>query len=203
MIRINLLPVKQLEAEVSRRRDITVGAVVLGILLLTLGAVHIWQSLHLSGLKTELEQARSELQALNTKIKEIGDLQNKIKEAKGKNNLIDDLKKKKSGPVLVMENLARATPATLWLTALTESNGSLTLTGLAVDNKTVADFLKGLEASHHFKNVELVETTEGVGPTAGFKKFAIKTAVLYRAPDARPPDNKNAPATGKKEENKG
>lgn len=202
MIRINLLPIKQLAAEVSRRREITIGAVVLGIALLALGSMHLLQSFQLSGLETEMAQLRGELQALNTKIKEIGDLQNKIKEARGKNKIIDDLKKKKSGPVLVMENLANAAPATLWLTDLKESGGSLALSGLAVDNKTVADFISGLEASKHFKSVELIETTEGVGPTAGFKKFAIKTAVLYQAPEAPPPDTKAAPAA-KKEEKKG
>lgn len=202
MIRINLLPIKQLEAEVTRRREITIGAVILGLALLALGVVHLLQAYQLSGLETELAQLRGELQALNTKIKEIGDLQNKIKEARGKNKIIDDLKKKKSGPVLVMENLANAAPATLWLTDLKESGGSLALSGLAVDNKTVADFISGLEASKHFKSVELIETTEGVGPTAGFKKFAIRTGVLYQAPEAPPPDTKATPAA-KKEEKKG
>jgi type IV pilus assembly protein PilN len=204
MIRINLLPIRQLEAEVSRRREITIGAVVLGVALLGLGAMHLLQSFQLSGLETELAQLRGELQALNTKVKEIGDLQNKIKEARGKNKIIDDLKKKKSGPVLVMENLANATPASLWLTDLKESGGNLALSGLAVDNKTVANFINGLEASKHFKSVELIETTEGVGPTAGFKRFAIKTGVLYQAPDAPPPESKtNAAPAAKKEEKKG
>ena len=202
MIRINLLPIKQLAAEVTRRREITIGAVVLGIALLALGVMHLLQSFQLSGLDTELTQLRDDLQALNTKIKAMGDLQNKIKEARGKNKIIDDLKKKKSGPVLVMENLAQATPATLWLTDLKESGGSLALSGLAVDNKTVADFISGLEASKHFKSVELIETTEGVGPTAGFKKFAIKTGVLYQAPEA-PPAEKNPTPAVKKEEKKG
>ena len=204
MIRINLLPVRQLAAEVSRRREITIGAVVLGIALLALGAMHLLQSFQLSGLETELAQLRGELQALNTKIKELGDLQNKIKEARGKNKIIDDLKKKKSGPVLVMENLANATPATLWLTDLKESGGNLALNGLAVDNKTVADFINGLEASKHFKSVELIETTEGAGATAGFKKFAIKAGVLYQSPEAPPPEakTKTTPAA-KQEEKKG
>lgn len=203
MIRINLLPVKQLAAEISRRREITIGAVVLGIALLALGAMHLLQSFQLSGLETELAQLRGELQALNTKIKELGDLQNKIKEAQGKNKIIDDLKKKKSGPVLVMENLSNATPATLWLTDLKESGGNLALNGVAVDNKTVADFINGLEASKHFKSVELIETTEGTGTTAGFKKFAIKAGVLYQSPEAPPETKSKTTPAAKREEKKG
>jgi hypothetical protein len=58
MIRINLLPIKQLEAEVTRRREITIGAVVLGIALLALGSMHLLQSFQMSGLETELAQLR-------------------------------------------------------------------------------------------------------------------------------------------------
>jgi len=202
MIRINLLPIKQREAEVSRRREITIGAAILGITLLALGSIYLLQSFQLSGLETELSQLRGELEALNSKLKEIGDLQNKIKEVKGKNKVIDDLKKKKSGPVLVMGNLANATPATLWLTDLNESGGSLTLSGVAVNNQAVAEFISGLEASKHFRRVELIETIEGAGPTAGFKKFAIKTGVLYQSPDPPPGDRKIIPAA-KGQENKG
>ena len=202
MIRINLLPIKELQAEITRRRELTIGGVILGVALLVLLSAHALQSFQLSGLETELAQLRGDLQALNVKIKELGDLQNKIKEARGKNKIIDDLKKKKSGPVLVMENLANAAPATLWLTDLKESGGSLSLSGLAVDHKTVAEFISGLEASKHFNGVELIETTEGSGPTAGFKRFAIKTGVSYQAPEAASAETK-APAPAKKEEKKG
>jgi type IV pilus assembly protein PilN len=201
MIRINLLPVKQLQAEVSRRRQITIGALVLGLAALSLAAVHVLQAYQLSALESELTGLRSELLALNTKIKEVGDLQNKIKELRGKNKIIDDLKLKKSGPVLVMASLASATPTTLWLTDLRESGGVLTMNGLAIDLKTVADFITGLEASKHFKGVELIETTEGTGPQAGFKRFSIKAGVIYHLAEAPAPAAKAAPSV-KKEEKK-
>lgn len=201
MIRINLLPVKELQAEVTRRRELTIGVVVLGLAALSLAGVHVLQAYQLSGLESELAGLRSELQALNSQIKEVSDLQNKIKDLRGKNKTIDDLKKKKSGPVRVMESLARVTPTTLWLTELRESGGQLTMNGLAADNKTVADFIVGLEASKHFKRVELIESTQGTGPTAGLKKFSIRAGVIYQPPDPAPPDRnrKAAPVAGKKE----
>jgi type IV pilus assembly protein PilN len=204
MIRINLLPFKQLAAEVSRRREVTIGAVVLGVGILAIAAVHFIQAYHLSSLQSELTELRGDLQMLNTKIKEVGELQNKIKDLRGKNKIIADLNNKKSGPVLVMESLANATPTTLWLTELKESGGSLMLNGLAVDNKTVADFITGLETSKHFKSVELVETTQGVGPTAGLKKFAIKTGVMYQPAEPPAPDTKaKTTPVAKKEEKEG
>jgi len=203
MIRINLLPFKQLQAEVTRRRELSIGAVVLGSAALLLVAVHVYQSYQMSQLETELAGLRGELQLLNTKIKEVGDLQNKIKDLRGKNKIIADLNQKKSGPVQVMENLAVATPTTLWLTDLKESGGNVVLNGLAVDHKTVADFITGLEASKYFKGVELVETTQGTGPTGGFKKFSIKTGVLYHPAQAAPVDAKEKTTAAKKPEKQG
>lgn len=202
MIRINLLPFKQLQAEVMRRREIFIGAVVLGLAVLLLAGTHLYQSYQMSQLETEIAGLRSDLQALNTKIKEVGDLQNKIKDLRGKNKIIADLNQKKSGPVQVMESLARATPTTLWLTDLKESGGNLVLNGLAVDNKTVADFITGLEASKYFKSVELVETTQGTGPTGGSKKFSIKAGVLYHLPQAAPVDLKAKPTPAAKQQEK-
>lgn len=199
MIRINLLPFKQLQAEVTRRREIFIGATVLGLTALMLAGAHFYQSYQMSQLETEIVSLRGELQALNTKIKEIGDLQNKIKDLRGKNKIIADLNQKKSGPVQVMENLAGATPTSLWLTDLKESGGNVVMNGVAVDNKTVADFISGLEASKYFKGVELVETTQGTGPTGNFKKFSIKTGVLYQPAQAAPVSakTKNTPAAKK------
>ena len=182
MIRINLLPIKQLQAEVTRRREIIVGSAVLGGALLLLIGAHVYQSYQLTGLEEELSGLRAELQALNAKVKEVSDLQVKIKDLRGKQKIIEDLNNKKSGPVLVMASLSQATPASLWLTDLRESGGNITMNGLATDNETVANFLRSLTASTYFTDIELVETTQGTGPTAALKKFTAKARAIYRPP---------------------
>lgn len=203
MIRINLLPVKQLQAQVTRRRELVMGLVVLGLVAVLLLGTYLYQLYQLTQMEKELAGLRAELQVLNIKVKEVGDLQTKIKDLRSKNKIIDDLNKKKSGPVLVMESLSDATPSNLWLTDLKESGGSVTMNGLAIDHQTIADFIKSIAASKHFSNVELIESTQGAGPTAALKKFSIKTGVLYRPPDAAPVDTKNKPgAPVNKEEKK-
>jgi len=204
MIRINLLPVKQLQAEVTRRRQITIAAVVLGSAVVLLLGVYLYQTYRLSELEKELAGLRTELRLLNAKVKEVADLQVKIKEARGKQKIIDNLKQKKTGPVLVMASLSRATPMTLWLTDLKETGGTVVMNGMATDNESVADFMRSLDASKFFTAVELVESTKGVGPTAALKKFSIKTKITYRPPDPPAAANKTkAGAPAKKVETKG
>jgi type IV pilus assembly protein PilN len=202
MIRINLLPVKALQAEVTRRREITFGAVVLGVAIVLLLGMHIYQSNRLSNLETELATLRMELQALNVKVKEVGDLQIKIKDLRSKNKIIEDLDRKKTGPVLVMESLSSSTPSSLWLTDLKETGGDVTMNGLAVDNQTIADFMKAMASSKYFNNVELIETTQGAGGSSSLKKFSLKTKIVYRPPEAAPPGAKTNLATPPKKEEK-
>ena len=198
MIRINLLPVKELQAEVTRRREMIIGSVVLGVTVVLLLSAHLYQSYQLSNREKELAALRTELQALNAKVKEIADLQVKIKDLRGKQKIIDDLNSKKSGPVLVMASLSQATPSSLWLTDLRESGGIVTMNGLATDNETVATFMKSLAGSKHFTGVELIETTQGVKATEGLKKFALKARAVYRPQKPAPADSKNG-APAKKE----
>lgn len=187
MIRINLLPIKQLQAEVTRRREIIIGSVVLGGALLLLAGIHVYQHYHLKGLEQDLASLRAELQALNAKVKEVSDLQVKIKELRGKQKIIEDLNNKKTGPVLVMASLSQATPASLWLTELRESGGSITMIGLATDNETVANFLRSLIASKYFTDIELVESVQAPAPNATLKRFTAKARAVYRpAPPTTP-----------------
>ncbi len=182
MIRINLLPVKQIKAEVSRRRDLMIGGMALGLTGLMILGAYLYQSYRISKLQNEMTATREEIKALDLKVKEFGELQKGIKEFESKHKIIEDLNQRKAGPVRVMESLSAATPATLWLTEFKETGGKLVITGLALDNQTVADFLKALATFRYFREVELVETTEG-GPAGGpLKKFSLKSLVSYNLP---------------------
>jgi type IV pilus assembly protein PilN len=202
MIRINLLPVKALKAEVGRRRDLILGGVALGFTVLILLGLYLYQVYRLSSLNTELATLRNEIQDLNVKVKQVGELQNKVKEFKSKNKIIEDLEKKKIGPVRVMEALLAAAPPSLWLTEFKDTGGNLVINGQAIDNQTVADFLKALAASAYFKDVELVETTQGGPATGPYKKFSIKSVVSYQ-PVPKSDAAKGSLAAPSKEEKKG
>jgi type IV pilus assembly protein PilN len=178
MIRINLLPVKEIKAEVSRRRELTLGAFCLGLTLAAIGGVYVVQYSRIASLENELETLRAELAALNVKAKGVLDLQAKIKEVKTKHQIIEDIDRKKSGPVRVMHSLSAATPGALWLTQFKETGGNLTITGVATDNQTIAEFLKALGSHAYFKDTELVETTQTDQASAP-KKFSIKSRLQY------------------------
>ena len=180
MIRINLLPVKELKAEVVRRRELMIGGVSLALTGVLILGVYAYQWRQASTVEKDLDELRKELQVLNVKAKDVAELQRKIKEFEGKNKVIDDINKKKSGPVRVMESLALATPSALWLTEFKETAGNLTITGVAVDNQTIAEFLKALASHAYFSNTELVETTQNQQAGMPPRRFLIKSRLTYQ-----------------------
>jgi type IV pilus assembly protein PilN len=179
MMRINLLPIKEIQAAITRRREIIVGSGALGSILFLFIAVYFYQSYQLTQTQNELTTLRSEIQALNARVKEVGDLQNRIKEFNSKHKVIAELHRRKTGPVGVMESLANAVPARLWLTEFKEVGGKLNMIGFAADNQTVADFLTALTATPYFRDVELVETAQGTQETGTYKRFSIRSTVFY------------------------
>ncbi len=180
MIRINLLPVREIEAKVGRKQEALVGGACLGLVFIAAAGVYGYQAWQLSRLEAESADLQNEVQRLSPVVKEVAELQNSVSALKEKNKVIDDLNKKRTGPVKIMEDLSDATPARLWLTEFKEMGGTVTIDGFATDNQTIADFLKTLSRMPHFSNVELLETIQNDQDGTSLKKFSIKANVHYQ-----------------------
>jgi len=180
MIRINLLAVREIQAEVGRRQELTIAAISVGATLLLVVAVYLFQSYRLARLDAELTALRKEVEVLNVQAKGVADLEQKIAALKGKLAIIDELNQKKTGPVRLMEGLTTATPPRLWLVEFKETGGDLSLSGMAVDNQTVAEFLRALARLPYFRNVELVEAAQSEQDGVPLKKFSLRANVTYQ-----------------------
>lgn len=196
MIRINLLPVREIKAEVGRRQDLVIAGISLGLTLAVVLSVYLFQFFRISGHEKELAALRKEVETLNAQTKEVSELETKIREVKQKLSAIDQLSGRKTGPVHVMESLTSAVPPTLWLTEFVESGGNLSIVGYSVDNQTIADFLKALSSLPHFKNVDLVEAIQD--EQQGRKKFTVRASVSYIAAGVSQADKGAAPKAEKK-----
>ena len=185
MIRINLLPVK--ETELAARRSQEIRLVVLMLLLLALGIVadRVRYSRTMAQLDQEAADLEAELVVLREKVAEATRLDQQRKDLDTKLKVIAELSQKRVGPAGVLRDLSKATPDRLWLTDVTESAGAATIAGKALDNQTIADFLRALANSPYFKNVDLSETTQDEQEGFKLKKFLIRANIDYAAkPDA-------------------
>ena len=156
MIRINLLPFRAARKKENIRRQISVFALSVVFLALLMGFVFLNLSRTLAALETDMSSKKKELATYAETTKKIELLKKKIAEVRAKLNVIKELESKKTGPVLLLDELSMAVPKEkLWLTDLNEKRGILTLKGTAMDNDTVALFMTNLENATHIVSVDL------------------------------------------------
>jgi len=159
MIRINLLPFRAARKKENIRRQISIYVLSVACLFALMILFFIQLNGTLKGLKAKEQNLQAELKTYEATIRRIAELEKKIKEIRAKLEVIKELEKNKTGPVHLLDEIAMAVPREkLWLTSLKESRGSLTLSGTAMDNETVALFMTNLEQSEYVSNVELQST---------------------------------------------
>jgi type IV pilus assembly protein PilN len=156
MIRINLLPFRAARKKENIRRQISVFVLSVVCLVLLMGFVFLNLSRTVAALETDMSSKKRELATYAETTKKIEVLKKKISEVRAKLNVIKELETKKTGPVLLLDELSMAVPKEkLWLTDLNEKQGILTLQGTAMDNDTVALFMTNLENAKHIVSVDL------------------------------------------------
>ena len=156
MIRINLLPFRAARKRENVRRQI---GIYIAAVVIVLAATLIYSQRLFSELSDKVEEKNkinAELGKYQKTLAEIKRLEKQIAEINKKLDVIKTLEEGKTGPVLLLSELADAVPKDkLWLTSLSESGGTLRLAGTAMDNATVALFMKNLESKKHITSVEL------------------------------------------------
>lgn len=172
MIRINLLPYRAARKHENIRRQVSI--YFLSVFCLLTLMIYSYMNLNneLVKLKGEETQLRKEMASYAKVTREIARIKSRTKEIQDKFNVIMNLEKQRSGPVRFLEEIAISVPIDrLWLTAISEKRGSLTLKGNAMDHDTVALFMTNLEKTKQITSVDL-ETTK----LQNFPKYKLNTA---------------------------
>jgi type IV pilus assembly protein PilN len=153
------LPFRAARKKENVRRQVSIYVLSVACLFALMILFFIQLNGTLKGLKVKEQNLQAELKTYEATIRRIAELEKKIKEIKAKLEVIKELERNKTGPVHLLDEIAMAVPKEkLWLTSLKESRGTLTLTGTAMDNETVALFMTNLEQSEYVFNVELQST---------------------------------------------
>jgi type IV pilus assembly protein PilN len=101
---------------------------------------------------SEIEDTNQKIVAANAEVAKLkieeakkADLEKKRKSFEDQVNLIERLKAEQGGPVRMLDELSKALPDFVWLTALNQTGPVLKISGEASNNNAVADFLNNLQ----------------------------------------------------------
>lgn len=157
MIKINLLG--NSTAIDNSGRLVFVGAIAATFFTLVLFVLLVAQlASKSSSLALEAKTLEGKLENLMQKTKSVTELEGKKKILQSKLAVIAELKKGTVGPVRVLDDLNIAVGDKVWLAEVTESGSEMKLRGRALTNQDIANFIKKLEDSDYFDDVNLVES---------------------------------------------
>lgn len=156
MIRINLLPYRAVRKKENIRKQLSIYALSVLLVVLLLAGIFLNQRSKLNLLVNNMKSKKKELASYSGTTKKIAELKKKIESTQTKLDVIKKLEKNKTGPVLLLDEISQTVPKEkLWLQSLQEKSGILSLKGSAMDNETLSLFMKNLEKAEHIRSVDL------------------------------------------------
>jgi type IV pilus assembly protein PilN len=156
MIRINLLPYRQVRKQENLRQQVSV--FFLGLILIACGIYYAGSLLsrRQAVLEENIQKGKTQLAELKKITQEIEEIKKKLAMVRKKTDIIHSLEKNRKEPVQLLDALTGiVVPQRLWFTSLVTTDNAVAISGYAVDQTTVAEFMKRLENSPLFASVQL------------------------------------------------
>lgn len=182
MIRINLLPYRESRKKESILRQIKIFLGVFFIVFVILVFYSIWLGNKIEDLNTKIKNTKRLLTQAETQAKKVDQIKNELEKLGHKIDVIKNIEMNRRAPVLLLENMTKMVAEAdsdnkpvkrLWFTDFEESGGKVNIKGIALDNKTIADFMSRLEDSKLYTNVNLKTITQQKVNKLNLKRFQI------------------------------
>lgn len=179
MLRINLLPVRQLKKRAKASNQIFSFITVLIFLLLILGAVGFLQSTRIGNIESQIAELIKEKKKYEPILKEMQQVEKAKLNLESKIAIIKKLKRESSTIVHILDEVAsRVDSKRMWLKSLKQRGASLSLTGVALDNRTIAQFMDALKESPYVGSVDLSNASLAKVSGRNLKSFSLACSII-------------------------
>jgi type IV pilus assembly protein PilN len=164
MIKINLLPTKKKPPKkvTELQQQLILGSLILA--LLGLGMWFYYQKLN-SEINRQIKskaEAEAKIREQDNMLKEVKTVEEERKKVTEKIGIIEQLKKNQGMLVHLLDDVSRALPQGVNITALNENNRQINLEGTAFTNNDIVKFVDNLKDTRSLNDVFLQETVQTV-----------------------------------------
>jgi len=178
MLRINLLPIRQLKKRAKAKNEIAIFGVVFLCLIVILIFSCLIQGHTISSKESTIAELTKEQLRLAPEIAAVDRLKKDKLDLDKKIEIIHKLKAESSLTVHILDEVANAVDnSRMWLTSLGQQGSTLSLTGIALDNQTVAQFMDMLKKSPFVQGVELSNTSLKKIADRNLKEFSLTCTI--------------------------
>ena len=189
MIRINLLP----HREMRRRRQQQHFFVMLGVVLVIGAAtwfiVHTYLADRLDEQNGRNAYLTQEISKLDKEIEEIKKLKEQTAALLARKRVVETLQANRSEVVHLLDHLVRQLPDGIYLRAIKQAGNRVTISGYTQSQARVSTLMRNLESSEYMENASLVEIRAVAVGNARLNEFTMNVSLTQ--PKA---DNEKKPA---------
>ena len=182
MIRINLLPIKTSRRQEEVRNEFILTGMAAAITVVGVIVLLVVQGAQINRVKGENAKLKRDIEHKEEILREVEEMERMQEELEKKLAVIAQLKRNKSGPVMMLDQLSQATPEKLQLLSLNEKGGKVEFTGVAVSNEVISQFLSNLEKSPRFTDVFLNEIDQVEEDGIKLKNFSVSARLVSGKP---------------------
>lgn len=178
MTRINLLPWRDELRKEHKRQFFSILLGAAALMLAIIGYTHVHISGNIDDQNSRNSFIQAEIAAVDSKIKEIKELETQKKQLLNRMTVIQDLQTHRPMVVHMLDKLVVALPEGLFLTKFEQSGVELLVEGLAQSNARVSAFMRNLDESEWFDSprLEVIQVQEKNGSRSS--KFTLKVKQL-------------------------
>ncbi len=192
MIRINLLPHREMRREKRKKEFVSLAGVVGAAGVAVALAVGFGINSQIDAQNDRNNYIRAKNAELDSQIAEIANLEAEIQSLKARQEAVESLQSDRTVPVHLFDELVRRTPEGVYLQKVKQIDNRVTVTGRAQTNERIADLLRNLSAlSPWMERPELIEIKaisvkgQGRNPNEERRLFEFSLNALLKLPSAK------------------
>ena len=177
MIRINLLPHRELRRKQQQKEFFIVLGVVVGLGATVWFTTHTYLSGQLdeqNGRNTYLEQ---EIVALDKQIEEIKKVQEQTTALLQRKKIVESLQANRAETVYLLDQLVRQLPDGVYLKSVQQKGSKVAVNGFAQSNARVSTFMRNLESSPYLEKPSLVEIHAITDKSTRLSEFSLSVSL--------------------------
>ena len=175
MIRINLLPFRAARKKENIRRQVSIFFLSTFLVLIVLFYYNFHLGSKVKKLDNTIAETNSELQKYKKITAKIEDIKKKLAILKKKTDVIRKLEKNRFEPVIMMDTMSEKIVAKrMWFKSFTAKGNKVVINGVALDEKTIADFMTRLETTGMYASVNLKTIKKTVIKGSSLRNFRLE-----------------------------
>jgi type IV pilus assembly protein PilN len=174
MIRINLLPFRAARKKENVRRQVSMFFLTLILVAMAVVLFNYRLSRKITSLNENIAETKTQIAKYNEINKEIESIKKELDILNKKILVIETLEANRRDSIALLDAMTKLLVVDrMWFTLLRSKEASIDVTGIALDNRTVADFMTRLQP--HFDDVVLksIKQEEIPGRNLNLKNFNV------------------------------